>query len=464
MKRYLILLLAVGCSVGPDYRPPKTATPAQWAEPLAGGTTNTAAQLGQWWKSFNDAELDSLISRAVQTNHDLRIAIARVKEAKALRSGALADFLPTITAAGSYNRQRLSANGQSTTFIPLDTEKFQAGLDATWEIDIFGGQRRTLEAATAEFTALEESQRDVLIALVAEVARTYLEIRGDQRRLEIARRNLHAQREGLAIAEQRFKAGLTSELDVSQARTLFATTEAQLPVVETALARAMHRVEVLLALQPGTLREELAKTAPLPVTPPEVPVGMPSELLRRRPDVRRSERQLASATAQVGMQTAELWPKLIVLGAGGFQSLSGGDLFTVGSRYWSAGPKVTWRLLEFPQLRAKIRAQNAQQEQVLAAYEKTVLTAFEDVENALVAYAKEQERCRLLNTATAANRRAAELANQLYTAGLTEFLTVLDAERSLYQVEDQLVQSEQAVVGNLVLLYKALGGGWETKQ
>ncbi len=452
------MLFAVGCSVGPDYRPPKTAAPAQWA---TDGVNTNAAEVAQWWQSFNDPVLDSLITRAVQTNHDLRIAIARVKEAKAWRSGALADFLPTISASGQYKRQRLSENAQTFTGLKLETESFQAGLDATWEIDIFGGQRRTLEAATAEYAAILEARYGVQVALVAEVARGYLELRGYQRRLAIARQNIVVQREALAITTHRFSAGLASELDMAQARSVLAATEAQVPLLEAALARARHRVEVLLALPPGSLQEELSQPAALPAAPPTVPVGLPSELLRRRPDVRQRERALASATAQIGMQTAELWPKLVLLGGGGFSSLSGGDLFTAGSRFWSAGPKVTWRLLEFPQIRAKIRAQSARQEQALAEYEKTVLTAFEEAENALVAYQQEQERCRQLREAVAASRQAAALARQLYDQGLIEFLNVLDAERSLYQIEDQHAQSEQAVVTYLVALFKALGGGWE---
>jgi len=455
----VIVLLAAGCAVGPDYRPPKTATPAQWA--TAGVNTNTA-DIARWWQSFNDPVLDSLISRAVQTNHDVRIAIARVREAKALRSGALADFLPTIAAAGSYKKQRQSENAATSS--RLEYESYQAGLDATWEIDIFGGQRRTLEAATAAYQSILESEHAVLVALAAEVARNYVQVRGTQRRLEIARHSIATQHEALAIMEQRFQNGLTSELDVAQARALLAATEAQLPALETARELAMHRIDVLLARPPGALREELQTPAPLPVTPPTVPVGLPSELLRRRPDVRQSERDLASATAQVGMQTAELWPKLVLIGTGGFSSLSGGDLFTAGSRYWSAGPKVTWRLLEWPQVRAKIRAQTAQQEQALARYEKTVLGAFEEAENALVAYTQEQERHRKLADSVAASRRALAIATDLYAQGLIEYLNVLDARRALDQAEDQLAQSEQTVVSNLVFLYKALGGGWEIKQ
>src|SRR5206468_5680847 len=253
------------------------------------------------------------------------------------------------------------------------------------------------------------------------------------------------------------------ELDVKQAESLLATTQAQLPTIETAVKQSIHRIGVLVGQLPEALNVELAPEAGIPVTPPNVPVGLPSDLLRRRPDVRRAERQLAASNADIGVEVAELFPKFSLLGTGGFQSLSASDWFVPGGKYWSAGPTVTWRLLDFGRIRAQIKAANARQQQVLAAYEKTVLTSFEDVEDALVAYANEQIRYRSLNEAVAANQRSLELANELYTKGLGNFLNVLDAERSLYQTEDQLVDSERAVTANLVALYKALGGGWETK-
>jgi NodT family efflux transporter outer membrane factor (OMF) lipoprotein len=249
---------------------------------------------------------------------------------------------------------------------------------------------------------------------------------------------------------------------VKQAQALLATTEATVPTRQTTLKQAIHELGVLLGQEPGALLAELSRDEPIPTTPPSVPVGLPSDLLRRRPDVRRAERQLAAATAQIGVQTAELFPKFSLGGTAGLQSLSASDWFTRGSRYWSMGPTVTWRLLDFGRIHAQIKVADAQQEQALTTYEQTVFISFRDVENALVAYAKEQTRYQALNESVTANRRALEIANELYSKGLGDFLNVLDSERSLFGAEDQLVDSQRTVTENLVALYKALGGGWET--
>jgi NodT family efflux transporter outer membrane factor (OMF) lipoprotein len=457
----LTALVLAGCSVGPDYHPPKLAMPANWSEPQLGGATNRTVQLVQWWKTFNDPELDSLIERAVKANHDLRIAEGLLLQARALRSGAYWDLGPTINGSAAYTEQRISKNAQANPMPPFHSDLYDAHFDASWEIDVFGGKRRALQEATALFASVEENRRDVLVSVLAEVARNYIDVRGFQRRLAIADENIKAQTEAVDIARARFNAGLTSELDVKQAESLLATTHSQLPTLETALKQGIHQLSVLIGQPPGALLAELSKEAPIPVTPPTVPVGLPSDLLRRRPDVRRAERQLAADTANIGIQTAELFPKFTLFGTGGFQSLSASDWFASGGRYWSAGPMITWRIIDLGRIRSQIQAANAVQQQSLAAYEKTVLTAFADVENALVAYANEQVRYRALTGAVAANRRALELANELYTKGLGEFLIVLDAERSLYQAEDQLADSERTVTENLVALYKALGGGWE---
>jgi len=460
---FVLLLILTGCAVGPNYRTPKSNAPGNWSEGQLGGTTNTGVQVVEWWKTFNDPELNSLVERTVKANHDLRIAEGRLLEARALRAGAYWDLGPVINGAGSATDAKLSQHAQQQLPPKLHTVTYDAHFDASWEIDIFGGLRRSAESANALYQTVEEDRRDVLVSVLAEVARNYVEVRGAQRRLDIARKNIQAQTEAVEIARARFNAGLTGELDVKQAESLLATTQAQLPVLETAMKQGIHRLGVLLGQQPGALLAEFATTAPIPATPPVVPVGLPSDLLRRRPDVRRAERQLAADTASIGVATAGLFPKFSLVGTGGFQSLSVSDWFTGGSRYWSAGPTVTWRVLDLGHVRSQIRAANAHADQSLAAYEKAVLISFEDVENALVAYANEQVRYRALAEATAANRRALELANELYTKGLGDFLNVLDAERSLYQSEDQLVDSERAVTEDLVALYKALGGGWEKK-
>ncbi len=464
----LMAFLAGGCAVGPNYHQPNVATPAHWGEPFAGGETNSDAPVAAWWKNFRDPELDSLISRAAQSNLDLKIAQARVREARAEYGIAVGNLLPTVDASGSYARQRQSKRQPVLSSLPMppglpfDNNVYQSGFDASWEIDVFGGKRRATESARAQVAAAEFGQRDVLVTLLGEVARNYVEARGYQRRLEIARDNIRAQEQSLAITQNRFTNGLTSDLDVQQAATLLATTRASVPTLETAIQASIHRLGVLLGQPPEALQTELSSAAPIPAAPPAVPVGLPSELLLRRPDVAQAERQLVAATANIGVAKADLFPKFYLTGVAGFQSVSASDWFDVGSRFWSAGPTVQWNIFDAGRIRANIKIQNARQEQALATYEQTALSAFEDVENSLVAYAKEQVRHRSLEDAVTSSQESLRLANQLYANGLSNFINVLDAERSLYQAQDALVQSERTVSTDLISLYKALGGGWET--
>lgn len=460
----LTTVLLTGCAVGPSYRAPETKLPATWAELSPDGTTNRPAQLTHWWKTFQDAELDSLIDRAVKANHDLRIATGRLRAARAERTGERWDLLPTIDGKASLIDARSSKNAQVFPFDTINTDTYDAHFDAHWEIDVFGGKRRGVEVLDANLAATAEDRHDVLVSVLAEVARNYVELRGFQRRLAIAHENIAAQQAALDLTRARFKGGISSRLDVAQAAALLAGTQSQLPALQAAAKLTMHRLAVLLGQPPAALSAELAGTVAIPPLPPAIPVGLPSELLRRRADVRRAERQLAATTARIGVATAELFPKFSLVGTAGFQSLSFSDWFTGGSRYWAAGPTVTWRLFEFGKIRNQIKAANAREEQALALYEKTVLVALEDVENALVNYAEEQARRRSLTEQVTANRQAVELANQLYSKGSSNFLEVLDAKRSLYRAEDDLAQSDRAVTTNLIALYKALGGGWEEIQ
>ncbi len=462
-----LTLLAGGCTVGPDYHAPALNAPAKWSEPLAGGEQAQPVSVATWWKSFNDPELDSLVERAVAANYDLQMAAARVREARAQAGEAEANLGPTVDANAAVQRQGTSRNQPVIGSLPIPSSVpfvnnvYQTGFDASWELDVFGGNRRAVEGANANVAAAEFNRLDVQVTLVAEVARNYLAVRGYQQRLSIAQQNLTAQKDALSIAQERSKKGISSDLDVQQAATVLAQTQAQVPTLENGLQVSIHRLGVLLGQQPGALLGELAATAPIPALPPAVPVGLPSELLLRRPDVRAAEAKLAAATANIGVATADLFPKFSLTGAVGFESVSTSDWFTPGSKFWSLGPTVQWRIFDADRIRANIRVQDARQEQALAAYEKTVLTSFEDVENALVAYAKEQVRHQSLAQAVGTSQDGTNLSNQLYANGLTSFINVLDAERTLYQTQDDLVQSDQAVSQNLIALYKALGGGWE---
>ncbi|MDO8142561.1 MAG: efflux transporter outer membrane subunit [Candidatus Brocadiales bacterium] len=459
-----LILLINGCAVGPNYNPPKVSVPESWSELQQKGETKPAS-IVQWWKSFNDSMLDSLITRAVESNLDLRVAGARVREARFQSGVVAADLWPSVDTSASYSRSRRSM-GIST--IPpnakIKRNLYEAGFDASWEIDLFGGKRRATEAARADIDAAVENQRDVLITLLAEVARNYIEVRGSQSKLEIVRKNIKVQQETVEITRARYKAGLSSELDAIQAGALLATTQSQIPLLENSMKQAIHRIGILLGQTPGALSAELTKEKPIPSTPATVPVGLPSALLRRRPDVRRAERELAAATARIGVATADLFPKFSLTGDFGLQTENLNAFSLTHSRFWSFGPTVRWPIFEAGRIRANIKVQNARQEQSLLSYEKAVLASLEDVENAIVAYNTEYVRRQNLSEAVDANRRAVELASELFTKGLVNFLNVLDAERSLYSAEDELIQSERTVSLNLVTLYKALGGGWETEQ
>ncbi len=459
----LLSLFLYGCSVGPNYHPPKMEVAEQWSELPASGVTAAAAlaQVAQWWTVFRDAQLNDLIERAVRSNTDLRIAVARIREARALKGVVAADAYPNVDALGQYSRSRTSENvpGGSSG---LESNLFLAGFDASWEIDVFGGVRRAVEAANADIAAAEENRRDVLVTLLSDVAQNYLDLRGNQLRLAITRENIVAQRQTVELTEGRYAAGLSNELEIAQARAQLTTTESQVPPLETAVKRDIHRLGVLLGQEPGVLLSELSAEAPIPPTPPEVPAGLPSDLLKRRPDIRRAERGVAAATARIGVATADLFPKFSLTGTVGQESVSLSDFATPASRFWSIGPTVTWRLFDAGRIRANIKVQDARQEQALGLYEKTVLTALEDVENALVAYSKEQEARRSLTESVEASQRAVNIANELYAKGLTDFLNVLVSQRSLFQAQDALAQSDQRVSSNLVALFKALGGGWET--
>jgi NodT family efflux transporter outer membrane factor (OMF) lipoprotein len=455
-----VLATLLGCAVGPDYRKPETAVPQQWAHVEDPGLSTGAAEVTRWWQTLNDPTLDSLIDRAVSANHDLQIATARVREARALRGVAAADQFPTIDASGAYSRVRESEN------VPLagagqEFNLFLVGFDASWEVDLFGRVRRSVEAADAEAAAAEENRRDVLVTLLAEVARNYVEVRGFQGRLRIAHDNIRTQQQTLELAQARFAAGLSSELDVAQARANLATTRSQVPALESALAQTIHRLGVLLGQEPGALLHELARAGPIPPGPESVPVGLPSDLLRRRADVRRVERELGAATARIGVAVADLFPRVSLTGAIDLQASDVDSLFTPGSRFWSVGPRLIWPVFDAGRIRANIGVQTARQEAAFARYERVVLVSLEEVENALVAYLQEQIRRRSLAEAVDANRRAVDLSSELYLRGLTDFLDVLESQRSLYASEDQLVQSERAVAVSLIALYKALGGGWE---
>jgi multidrug efflux system outer membrane protein len=464
----LFALVATGCVVGPNYQPPALDMPKHWSE--------TAAQLAPsppssvaWWKTFKDPELDSLIERAIDANLGLQLAQARIREARARRAIAMAPLWPSVNTTVSYTRLwqdedlfgPLSAGGQPVLLGQQPQNLFQAGFDTSWELDLFGGTRRSIEVAQADLEVSFYDRADVLASLVAEVARNYIQVRTLQKQLAVTHHNLAAQRDILGLTRSRYEGGLASDLDVARAQAQVKTAASQIPLLEISYRDAIHRLGVLLGQAPGALADELGAMAPIPVAPLDLPINLPSDLLRQRADIRRAERQLAAATARVGVATAELYPKFSLIGAAGFESLAASDFFNSGSKLWSVGPSITWPILRGGQIVATIQVRDAQERQALITYRQTILNALEEVENALVTYNREQDRRIVLADAVEANRRAAALARDLYLGGLSDFLNVLQAQRDLFQSQIELAQSDAAVSIDLVALYKALGGGWE---
>lgn len=463
----LLLLPLAACSVGPDYQKPDLTPPDGFNEPLAGGLTPNPAQLDSWWRSLNDPALDALIQEAIASNLDLRLATQRLREARAQRGITASEGLPQIDATGGYSRRRDSKNSRlgfndGNGDFDESFDDYSVGFDASWEIDVFGRIRRAVEAADAEIQVAAEDRRDVLITVTSEVARNYIEMRSEQERLAIAIKNVEIQRSSLELSESRFRAGLTSELDVARAKAQLETIRAAIPRNEQLIRQSMNRIAVLLGKAPGAVSAELAAVKPVPPIPPEVPIGLPGDLLRRRPDVRRAERQLAAATARVGEATADFYPRFSLTGSFGLASDQIADLGDLDSRFWSIGPAVRWPIFQGGRLKSNLEVRNAQQSQALINFERSLLTSLEDVENTLAAYAREQVRNQSLREAVASDQRAVELANELYRRGLSDFSAVIDAQRQLFLVEDELAQSTATVTLNLITLYKALGGGWET--
>ncbi len=444
------------CAVGPDYRSPQLPVPDEWhAVPATGVKADSpdSPTLASWWTVLNDPTLNQLVERALAENKSVKQAMARVVESRARRGVTAAGFWPTLGSSASASR--------SDSDLSLEPqESYQAGLDAGWEIDLFGGQRRSLEASTAQLAASEADLRDVLVTLLGDVALSYVNVRTSQSRLSYAERNLESQREVVDIATWRAEAGLATVLDVEQAKSSYAQTRAGIPSLESTLAAAKNRLAVLTGQAPGALDEQLNERKPIPVAPVEIVSSVPADVMRRRPDIRAAERRLAAQTAQVGVATAQLYPSLSLSGSIGVASTVAADLFSAGVSSNRYGLSLNMPIFRAGALRQNIKAQNALVDQALATYESTVLAAYEEVENALTAWANEQRRHVALVDAAASARLASELALVQYNSGLVDFQTVLTADRQLISSEDALALSDGELTSNLVRLYKALGGGW----
>jgi len=474
--------LLAACTVGPDYEPPDftaETVPDRWRTTVETEMAADTTDLEMWWVSFNDTLLTDLIRKAEFGNLDLQAAVGRVAEARAIRGVAKGGYWPDIVLGGAYSYQKISENGiQGAASVqpPIDGgeggglsigdpfDSWIFSLDLSWEIDLFGRIRRTVEAADAQLQASVEDYRDVLVTLYAEVGSAYVDARAFQTRLDFATQNVEAQESSLELTRDRFNAGLTSALDVAQAEQNLAQTQSTIPSLEIGLERSLNRLAVLLGEAPGNLHDELQAHSGLPRPDDQVAYGIPADLLRRRPDIRQAERLLASQTARIGIATADLYPTLSLGGTVGLEALDFDNLGDGGSVFWSIVPKISWPIFTGGKIRNRIRAEEARTQQALAFYEQTVLRALEEVQNALVAYGQEKLRRDRLFDAVAASQRAVNLVETQYLSGLTNFQNFLDSQRSLFRQQDELAASAGQVVNNLITLNRALGGGWSPGQ
>ncbi len=458
----LTLVWIPGCAVGPDYVAPEPEMPDAWHEELARGLAGGQADLHTWWTVFDDAVLTSLIERASRGSLDIKLAIARIDEARARRGIARGEWFPSFDGIGSVQRNRTSK--EITTAVPAPQSRtdtfYSSGFDATWEIDFFGRIRRSVESATAGLEASIEDYRDVLVSIFAEIGVTYVEVRALQDRIQSAESNVQTQRGALQLTMDRNRAGLVGDLDVRQAEQNLASTESTIPALRISLVQAINRLGVLLGEPPSTLHAELGPVAAIPHPPDQVLVGLPAELLRQRPDIRAAEREFAAQTAQIGVATADLYPRFTLLGTFALEATDFVDWFTGDAISYGFGPAFRWNIFDGGRIRANIEAQDARSEQALVSYEQSLLFALQDVEDAMVAYVQENDRRDALERSVVAARQAVQLVDTLYRTGLTDFQNVLDSQRTQFLQEDALAQSEGFVSENLIRIYRALGGGW----
>jgi len=447
-----------------------TAVPAQFSTISTSQTPKDAALLAEWWKNFEDPELQSLIQQAIANNLDVRVARAKLLESRAtLRNTRMANQLPTVNLDASYARSRTSADnpqvlslGGTQTTVPYVYGNYQAYFDASYELDLFGGVRNNVKATRADASASTDDLRNTLISTLAEVAKDYIQLREYQQQLQIAHEQESSQNDTLHITEVRSQAGLVSDLDVANARASVSSTQSTVPQLESTISQQMHALALLVGKTPAELDAELTSVKPVPSAILEIPAGLPSELLRRRPDIREAESNVQAAAARVGVQVSKLFPSITLTAEYGGQSGSSIiNLANSAARFYSIGPTIQWGFLNYPALKANIRTYQAKRDQKVLTYQKTVLTAFQEVEDALTAYDKEKQREKILQTEVEQYQRASSLALSKYTRGLTNFLDVLEAQRSLFTAQDSLAQSRATVQTDLISLYKALGGGWE---
>lgn len=467
-------LLLSACAVGPEFKTPESMLPQQWHATTDQLSGNQVA--GDWWKLFNDPVLTDLVNRALQNNADVQIAALRVAESRAQRGAAAGARLPAVNASAGYSRERQSENGVNTRMIGLIAPAaqreqiisvlsepfniYQAGFDAGWELDLWGRVRRSIESADAALQASGEDLHDAQLMLVAEVVRTYLELRGVDDQLRIALADVQLSTDSVELTEYRVKGGIVDELDLATQRARLSDTRANIPALQRNAKQLRSALGLLLNLEPGALDAQLANRSESFALPPTIAGGVPSEIARRRPDIRRAEARLHAATAEIGVAVADLYPRITLTGSFIQQSLRASDLTEWGSRQWSIGPSISLPIFDGSRRRSAVEIRQLQQQEAAVNYQQTVLKAWHEIENALSAYSTEQQRNQELNAALTSSRDAYDIAHVRYNHGLVNYLVELDAHRTLLQVERAYADSTTQMGTQLVSLYKALGGGW----
>jgi multidrug efflux system outer membrane protein len=472
MRRLFILnAMLMGCTVGPKYAPPEASIPCEWHSHLSEGMYTAPSDSFIWWESFNDPLLNSLIECAASQNLDLSIALTRVLEARAEKQAKKSDRYPHIDFSTNYDHIHYSknalVNGLLGSTLPIyshpvkrNVNFFEVGFDADWEIDLFGLTAHELKALKAKEEASEENACDIWITLSAEVAKNYIELRGLQYQLDALQRNMETQKNTVQLAKELLHKGIVSELDLSQAESQWSSLSAQKPLVELSISKTIHRLSILLGYAPGDLFDELAAPGCIPQLPNDKPVGVPSELLRRRPDIRKAERELAAATEQIGSAIASLFPRFSLRGFVGDISTHIGSLFNPASATWMAGPQLLLPIFNSKLIVQDINYNKILTQRALYEYQKTVLEALEETENAMASYHFELEHNHHLAEARQANQRALEWTQQLFQLGIKDNFDVLTSTRALIAAENDYMQSQINLLLHYIALYKALGGSW----
>ena len=464
----LMSLFLSGCTLGPDFEKPMFGFgDKSWISEDEQSVQYAAysAIEEEWWRQLNDPVLDILVAKAIDENLDIQIAQKNLERADALITQTRSGLFPSVDAEGGITRQKLSENAGIPTGPgnPRIQNAYDVGLVSNWEIDIFGGTRREIAAAYARFENLEEQKRDTLLLVLSEVARNYVELRGEQQRARLVENNIALQEKTANLVKRRLDVGDASEFDYSRTLAQLQSTQSQLPNINGQIDTLIYRLSVLTGRPPEALLSELSDAAPLPVNPEIIKVGLRSEMLRRRPDIRAAERNLEAEVNDIGARVSDLFPKFTLTGSAGYQSIGADDFISSGSQVWSIGPGISWPIFSAGRIRAQINAEEAQAEAAALEYERTVLLALEDAEAAFTQYGQELETRALLRKAVATRAKNVDLANKRYDSGLDSLINLIDTERELLNSELEVIQSETSLILKLVRLYKSLGGGWKVQ-